>query len=370
VTSSDEVSELLRRIGSEPRFAGSQSEARARAVCAEHLAESGFTVVEEPFEFSEFPGRFGVPVAGLILIDVIALTVHVYWRHGGAGSALAVFVLGLCIVWYTARWLTRQGTVRIRSMLSRSVNLVARRGQPKVWLVAHVDSKSQTIPMLARIGTIVLTAAAVFIMTAALVGAWLATIAGDFDGAEAQVFLFFALLAMLFTLPMIFCLTGNRSHGALDNASGLVSVLLAARELKSRDDVGVIVTSGEELVLAGARAYVAAHPEPVIALNCDTIDDAGRLLCMRRGDNRDASSAIRRASKRLGLRVRVRPMIPGLLADNLAFSDAGWDAITLSRGNIATLARVHTKGDNLERMSGTGIANAARLLVATVEELS
>ena len=63
-------------------------------------------------------------------------------------------------------------------------------------------------------------------------------------------------------------------------------------------------------------------------------------------------------------------MIPGLLADNLAFANAGWDAITLSRGNIGTLARVHTSGDNLERMTGTGIANAARLLAATVEELS
>lgn len=370
MTPSDEVSELLRRIGSEPRFAGSDSEARARAICAEYLTESGFTVVEEPFEFSEFPGRFGVPLAGLILINVIALSVHVYWRRGGAGPALAVFALGLCVVWFTARWLTRHGTSRIPFMSSRSVNLVARRGRPKVWLVAHVDSKSQTIPMLARVATIMLTVAAIFIMTAGLVGAWLAAIAGDFDWAEAQVFLIFAMVAMLFTLPMIFCLTGNRSHGALDNASGVVSVLLAARELKSREDLGVIVTSGEELVLAGARAYAAAHPEPAIALNCDTIDDAGRFLCMRRGDRRDASRAIRRGSKRLGLRVRVKPVIPGLLADNLAFSDAGWDAITLSRGNIATLARVHTSSDNLERMSGTGIANAARLLVATVEELS
>jgi hypothetical protein len=63
-------------------------------------------------------------------------------------------------------------------------------------------------------------------------------------------------------------------------------------------------------------------------------------------------------------------MIPGVLADSIAFSHAGWDSVTLSRGNLATLARVHTTNDTRERLNGTGIAKAARLLAATVEELS
>jgi hypothetical protein len=365
-----DASELLKRIGSQPRFAGSESEAQARAICAAHLSDSDLTVSEEPFEFSEFPGKLGVPLIGLFLIVVILSTVYAYWSHGGGGPALVVLAVGLIVIAFIARWLTRQGTRKIPWMKSRSVNLVARRGNPSIWLVAHLDSKSQTIPMLARIASIVLTVAATFIMSAALFGAWLAALAGDLDWAEAEVFVIFAIVAILFTLPMILCLTGNRSHGTLDNASGVVAILLAARELKSHPDLGVIVTSGEELGLAGARAYVAAHSEQAVAINCDTIDDAGQFLCMTRGGRRKAAPAVKRASKRLGMRARVQPMIPGLLADNLAFADAGWDAITISRGNIGTLARVHTSGDNLDRMTGTGIANAARLLAATVEELS
>ena len=82
------------------------------------------------------------------------------------------------------------------------------------------------------------------------------------------------------------------------------------------------------------------------------------------------TAAVGRAASRLAFNLPVRALLPGILADSIAFADAGWDSVTLSRGNIATLARVHTSSDTRERLNGTGIAKAARLLAATVEELS
>lgn len=309
-------------------------------------------------------------MVGLLLAILVLFTVHVYWSRGGAGPALLVLGLGASLVFGIARWLTRRAPLHMKSMRSRSINLVARRGQPNVWLSAHIDSKSQTIPMLLRIASIVFTVVCIVIMAASLVSAWLITLAGDLDWAQAELFLIFAFLAVIGVTPLIACYTRNTSPGAVDNASGLVAVLLAARQLASQPDIGVIVTSGEELGLAGARAFVVAHPDAAIALNCDTIDDNGRFLCMTRGEGRKAARAIRRGAKREGKRVAVQPMIPGILADSMAFADAGWDAITLSRGNIGTLARVHTSSDNLDRLNGTGIAQAARLLAAAVEELN
>lgn len=63
-------------------------------------------------------------------------------------------------------------------------------------------------------------------------------------------------------------------------------------------------------------------------------------------------------------------MLPGVLADNIAFSDAGWDSITISRGNLGTLARVHTSRDRADHIDGTGIAQASLLIAAIVEELT
>ncbi|HUQ17969.1 MAG TPA: hypothetical protein VM099_00025, partial [Gemmatimonadaceae bacterium] len=134
-----------------PRFAGSESESRARAICSAHLEQSGLVATEEPFEFSEFPARYGAPVVGLLLAIVVLLTVYVYWSHGGAGPALAVLALGASLIIAIMRWFARRAPLHMKSMRSKSVNLVARRGNPGVWLVAHIDSKSQTIPMLLRI---------------------------------------------------------------------------------------------------------------------------------------------------------------------------------------------------------------------------
>ena len=109
---------------------------------------------------------------------------------------------------------------------------------------------------------------------------------------------------------------------------------------------------------------------PAIVINCDTIDDPGSFICMTHGRNRGSAAAAvseqRRVSDCLS---SVRGTIPGILADSIAFADAGWDAVTVSRGNLSTLARVHTSGDTRERLDGSGIAQAARLLAATIEEL-
>lgn len=306
----------------------------------------------------------------MILATVVVLTVHVYWSHGGAPPALVTLALGLLIVGSVSRWLTRHGTSRLQWLRSQSVNLIARRGNPSVWLVAHIDSKSQTITMLARIACIVGAVLAIAIMAASLVSSWLATARGNLDWSQAEWLLISAAVAVLATIPLILCLTGNRSPGAVDNASGVVSVLLAARALSPRPDLGVVITSGEELGLAGARAFVESHSTHAIALNCDTIDDGGEFRCMASGARGALTAAVARAASRLAFNVPIRALLPGILADSVAFADAGWDSVTLSRGNIGTLARVHTTSDTRERLNGTGIAKAARLLAATVEELS
>lgn len=254
----------------------------------------------------------------------------------------------------------------MRWMRSRSTNLVAVRGSPSVWLVAHLDSKSQTIPMLVRIASIVFVAVLAVLLMGALVFE-LVRPSGNRD-SFAIVVLGEALALAL--VPLVLCLTRDRSHGAVDNASGVISVILAAGRLRSQANLGVIIMSGEELALAGAHAFTESHADHAIALNCDTVDDDGEFRCMVRGARGPAAGAVERAGSRLGLDVRATGIIPGILADSIAFTDAGWDAVTLSRGNIATLARVHTSSDTRQRLNGLGIAKAARLLAATVEELS
>ncbi|MEO5902783.1 MAG: M28 family peptidase [Gemmatimonadaceae bacterium] len=387
--------QIVSRLASTSRFAGSDAETGARGYCRSLLEERGFSAEEQQFEYSQMPGRWGPSVAAILAAIIVWLAAHLATKHHAPVLGLAEVAAGLPLLGIAGFWLARFGVLSLRAGRSSATNLVATRSgaesSPLVWIVAHLDSKSQTIPMLVRIGS-----AVGFVVLSAGVAACvlvLATLAMPIHanwidvGLLGRIATILSYIAVAAAIPIVLCFVGDRSPGALDNATGVASVILALDKLKERDDFGVLITSAEELGLAGARAFVATHGATGIAINCDTIDDAGNFICMASGaGNRRLDEAIDRAASRLqaetvavesfarrGTRgrrmLRLRGMIPGILADNVAFTDAGWESFTLSRGNICTLGLVHTSRDVPDRVKGTGIAKAADFIAAIVQEL-
>jgi Zn-dependent M28 family amino/carboxypeptidase len=175
-------------------------------------------------------------------------------------------------------------------------------------------------------------------------------------------------------LPVMASVVGARSPGAVDNASGTAAVLLAAARLPRDLPVGVLLTSAEELGLAGGRAFAqawsASGRAPATALNCDGVDDVGALVVMHTGGADAVLAHLDAAAARAGVgAARARRLLPGILVDAVALADAGWRAVTVSRGSLATLARIHTAADALPRLRGDGVAAAAALLAALAEAL-
>jgi hypothetical protein len=214
----------LAAIAGAPRPAGSDAEALARAHCADALRAAGFTVRERPFAYSAAVGGWGMPAAGLAWIATLAAAA----RAGGAGRpwlALGILVGALAALAAVAPRAAADGVLGFPALRRRATNLVATRGgdAPAVWLVAHVDSKSQPVPMAARVVGVAATAlgwvAAVGLAAAQALGAPVAP-------AWAPL----ALVGGALALPVVGSVIGDRSPGALDNASGVVTVLLAATE--------------------------------------------------------------------------------------------------------------------------------------------
>jgi hypothetical protein len=288
------------------------------------------------------------------------------------------------------RWIARFPLER-----ARSTNLEARRGDPRVWLVAHLDSKSQTVPILVRIASSVLlaivTVFSLIVLLLSLVGV----------AFPVMTWHAIALAAVLGALPSMFCFVQNHSNGAVDNASGVVTALLASQSDSAPRDLGVVITSGEELGLAGARAWalsalpssvtqlsalpssgtqlsalpssvaqLSSKPE-ISILNCDTVDEAGHWRCMYTGTRPDRIlAAAETIAGALGVRVHVGRLIPGILADSMVFADRGLKAVTLARGTLKTLARIHTRRDNSNTLTGNGAAEASAILSALAKELA
>ena len=356
--------ELLSVLAVAPRPAGGTAERAARAHCARELAGLGFTVVEREFEFSAFPGRWATPIAGAVLLAALGAAGHLGWR-GHPWLALAVLLAAPGGVAALGLAAGRHGVLGLPMLRERATNLVAERdasaGPPRVWLVAHLDSKSQPVPILVRALGIVATA---LLLLAGIAAALAQGIGAPL--ADGWPWIAIAAAAPVVTAPIVLSVVGARSPGALDNASGVATVLLAAARVPAGTPLGVLLTSAEELGLAGARAW-ASERGPAVAINCDGVDDSGSLVCMHDGRSADRLiEALRRAG---GPALRVRVLLPGILTDSVALADAGWAAVTVSRGGLATLARIHRPGDTADRLSGEGIAAAATVIAAAAAEL-
>lgn len=355
---------LLDELSGAPRFTGSPEEAKARARCREELERAGFSCGETPFEYSQWPGRWGPPIAAAIQTATILVVARTAIQQG----PLAALVLGGALVialMSASSDAKRRWTAQFPFQRGRSVNLEARRGNPGVWLVAHIDSKSQTVPMLIRIASGV--ALAIIGALASLV--LLLSIGGLGEAASAWPAL--QIAAVVAAVPSVFCFVRNDSRGALDNASGVAAALIASRLASSPPDLGVLITSGEELGLAGARAWAAGPTPEMLVINCDTLDDAGRWRCMYTGAKpRRIAVAAETIAGRLGLKLTIGRLIPGILADSMAFADRGIESVTLSRGTLSTLARIHTRRDNSTALAGRGVAEGAAVLSALAKELA
>ena len=100
-------------------------------------------------------------------------------------------------------------------------------------------------------------------------------------------------------------------------------------------------------------------------------DDDGDLVVMYTGAlPRALVSSLERAASDGGERLRTLRLIPGILTDSVALARAGWQTVTLSRGTIRTLGRIHTSRDSLATMDGRGIDGAARVLARAAMEMT
>ena len=288
--------------------------------------------------------------------------------YGGApGWSLAVLAGTGAAMLAASLWMLRAGVLDAPLLRRRAENTVATRGEPAVWLVAHLDTKSQPVPMIARAGGI--TASAVLWIVA------LALCAAQLAGAPVATWWpMVSGLGFLAGLPIVASVVGERSPGALDNASGVATVLRAADLLPRDARIGVLLTSAEELGLAGARAFARARAgsrAARVAINCDGVDDTGVIAGAYVGRRPERlAAALARALGRSGEQGGARRLVPGVLVDGVALADAGWETLTIMRGTYRSFLRVHRPADDLAHLDGTGAERAALVMAAMVEELT
>lgn len=292
---------LLRELAV-PRRTGTPGHAAVREALKRELAARGFVVLEHPFAARTPAHRLGrVPLAGVNLIAV---------RPGARVTA---------------------------------------------WLVAHYDAKGQPLSMAGRLVAAGLGALGALGLVVAAVRA----LAGATPGAAAA-------LAGAAVLVGAALLAGTRvtdgSPGAVDNATGVLTVLAVADQLPAGATVGVIFSDAEEYGLVGARALVRERPHllrETAVLNFDGLDDGGRTRAVvhRAGPLARAVAA--------GAGAQPARWLP-VLVDGQVLAREAAESVTLMRGDWHTARVVHTPRDAAARLALTGVRAVAAGVAAAL----
>jgi hypothetical protein len=249
-----------------------------------------------------------------------------------------------------------------------STNLVATRGtDPVIWLCAHLDTKSQGVSTLVRTAALLAAGTSAGVLTVLHVTHALT------GGEPGLAWVMAGTLLASSAVVMMACVTGNASPGAVDNASGVVAVLSTAAGT-AQSALGLVLTSAEELGLAGARAWAqsgvaAAGTRPRLIINCDTLDDEGVMRCVvHHRRDRGLAAELVAAGAAAGMAGGITRYMPGIMVDSAAFAACGLPAVTLSRATLSTLRRIHTSRDTADRLNGDGTGRVAAVMTGFIRE--
>ena len=364
-----------------PRYPGTEGDARAISWLESRFREMGLETTSQWFTYDLGPAQRAlraVLVAGALLMAVAGVVTS-RSPVTGLNLLLTAFLPGAVFLAWSP-WIEK---LYRRDGGTRTANVIGRRGvaEPRITfvLMAHHDSKSQSLSFPFRMGLTITTLCCTFLLASLAVfsifsgnlpgPAWLTPIAGG--GA--------ALAALVLSTMK----SGDRSPGGVDNAGSVAIVLAVARRLISElaEDIELIIlsTGAEEDHMIGAMRWLDVHAEslvsPTFCLNLDGAGAPGRAVLIERyGFGRlfsaEMSAAARRAAYRLGIKPRGIVMLPGIGIDSIPFAHRGIPCLTLSSGSLgrATMS-VHSANDKAEHLDPDTLAQIADLAYETLIEL-
>ncbi|NIM50021.1 MAG: M28 family peptidase [Gemmatimonadales bacterium] len=360
--------ELFTRIAV-PRLPGSPALPAVEEAIAERLRAFGYGVRRDEFRAS--PRRLSaatVAGAGLGWVTLIIVPLLLLPVPGWPVTLIGVGALGLVAVLAVG---IAEGRLPVSSLEVPTANLRATRGEPALWLVAHVDSKAQGLSLLARAIAAVSAGAGVLGLLSLLVARLVTPLPW---WAVVPV----AAVALIGGAAFSRGTPRNDSPGAVDNATGVIAVLVAAERLRERTDVGVLLTGAEEFAMEGARAWVQAGPASGLFINFDGVDSRGRYRVVPHPPRREGSGAALSADlsgvlatvlSERGHPVKEGRLPFGVYVDGAVLAGAGMPGVTLCRGDWRTLRVVHTSQDTVGRVDVQAAVEAGEATAAAVRRL-
>jgi hypothetical protein len=371
----------IEELAAMKRLAGTQGELDAREYIRRAGEEIGVEMRPEEFSYSEIPLKVALPVTCLVIGAISLLGSLAYlW-----GSSLCVIpgVALLLAVYLGFKWSSTFERFASRGDRN-SVNLVGliegAEAKGTVLLSAHYDSKSQLMPVMVRAGLFMLGYfTAILFGLALLVTGIMAAAGSDVLGSHTGFYV--SLVPAVLVLSLVFNFTGNRSPGAMDDASGVALILEAARVLRASPlesyDVRVAAFGCEEIGLCGSISYMMAHQDelrsaPFHMFNFDMPFSSSGGIIVNTGfelppvhTSRKLFELIREACESMGYKLSKVFLPVGAGADHMPWVKHGFDATCL----VSAAPSIHSSRDTLDKVSREGLRRAGEVTLAALRAL-
>jgi hypothetical protein len=374
--------EHIERLAALRRLPGTPGEAVAQDYIRRTGEAIGVPMREEEFTYSSSPLTVVLPVVCLSLAFLSLIgSLDYLW-----GTALAIIpgVVLLAVIYLGFKWSAAFERFGTRGGGGRSMNLVGRvEGRdPKgtIILSAHYDSKSQLMPVTVRAGLYILGFFSAILLGLTLIVVGVMKAAGaDVMGNYAGFYVSLIPAVCLFLL--VFNFTGNRSAGALDDASGVAVILEAGRILAKapleNHDVIIACFGCEEVGLIGSIQYLLAHEQelklrPCYVLNYDMPFSSAGNLYLNTGfevppkqTSPRLNALAREAANEMGLEMKGLYMPVGAAADHMPWVKHGFEAT----GFVSAASYIHSAGDTVEKVNREGLRRAGEVALAVIARL-
>jgi hypothetical protein len=366
-----------------PRRTGTMGDRITADYLANAFGEIDVSLASEKFCFSAFPNEVGSRLLPLV-VWMVVLTAMKLHHSNPVVSALLFGGLLLASIPGT-RWSKFvEIFYDLRLLKRKSTNLVAvlkpKEVKGRLVLLAHRDSKSQTLPLYLRLSIYMMFFFSVAGVALLYLGFMIAGV------TDLIIYLWFPSLLLAIPLfLMIFNVSGNDSPGGIDNATGLSILLELARGIKEKEMMGIevvfLLTGAEEEGLPGAIRFVQKktadyNPHNTYFLNLDGVGATGGLVlssrhsfpAVRTGGRLETILTKLAKDEGIALRKVYFPTSPGL--EHAPIAHKGYRAITLTSSDFsrATLS-IHTGWDVAENVDPDIVKDCYTLIFKLLQVL-
>ena len=365
-----------------PRKTGTEGEPRAAQAIVRILKDMGYEVREEDFSI-RLPPWLWIKSPSLIFLfsfftiwltfEKIPLVAFLF------SSAFLLWIGVWDRVWIcVGEWIVSgdlKGQMRSKNILAKIPE--SEDGKP-FYLVAHYDSKSQSLNLYLRTGLFLLgcLTGGIFCLWV-----WIHSIRMWMGNGEFFMPTFVQtcfLMAAGLNLLILFSKIGNESDGALDNASGVAVLLEVARDLIRQSPKRVhpvfLFTGGEEMGLLGSLMVRKRYGKEMVRsksffINIDSVGQRGKMrVCSSGNVRRKRLRRIRRIAKKRGIPLRVLPFHKGILMDHLPFSQLNIPYLSLT--SISKEGwHIHTVRDRCSGVQKEGLEEMGEMILGLIGSL-